>query len=164
MPFRVFIAFGGPQRAMEHSLPVAARNPTRSADDTRSGKPATRSPALPPEGIFVNTVEFALSKTRLAGSPATRSWALPADVKFRAERKLGGRAEALTPQRLRSVFIAFGGPPRAMVTPSRSRLGIRFRPIPGAETGDKIAGATGLSGRGPGKSAIAAAGLYPDRM
>jgi hypothetical protein len=66
---------------------------------------------------------YALSKTRLAGSPATRSSALPADVKFRAERKLGRRAEALTPQRLRSVFIAFGGPPRAMVTPARSRLG-----------------------------------------
>jgi hypothetical protein len=26
------------------------------------------------------------------------------DVKLRAERKLGGRAEALTPQRLRSLF------------------------------------------------------------
>jgi hypothetical protein len=37
-----------------------------------------------------------------------------ADVKLRAERKLGGRAEALTPRRLRSVFISFGGPLRAM--------------------------------------------------
>jgi hypothetical protein len=37
-----------------------------------------------------------------------------ADVKLRAERKLGGRAEALTPHRLRSVFISFGGPLRAM--------------------------------------------------
>jgi hypothetical protein len=72
----------------------------------------------------------------LAGSPATRSSALPADVKFRAERKLGGRAEALTPQRLRSVFIAFGGPPRAMVTPLKNRLGLL------KNTGDKIAGAT----------------------
>jgi hypothetical protein len=45
------------------------------------------------------------------------------DVKLRAERKLGRSAEALAPRRLRSVFIAFGGPPRAMVTPSRSRLG-----------------------------------------
>jgi hypothetical protein len=37
-----------------------------------------------------------------------------ADVKLRAERKLGGRAEALTPHRLRSVFISFGGALRAM--------------------------------------------------
>jgi hypothetical protein len=56
----------------------------------------------------------ALSKTRLAGSPATRSPALPADVKFRAERKLGGRAEALPHDVLRSVFIVFGGPLWAM--------------------------------------------------
>ncbi len=40
--------------------------------------------------------------------------AIGADVKLRAERKLGGRAEALTPQLLGSVFIFFGGPLRAM--------------------------------------------------
>ncbi len=34
MPFRVFIAFGGPPGAMEHSLPVVARNPISPRAET----------------------------------------------------------------------------------------------------------------------------------
>ncbi len=59
------------------------------------------------------------------------------DVTLRAERKLGGSAEALAPHTLRSVFIAFGGPPGAMVTPLKTRFGLL------KNTGDEIAGATG---------------------
>ncbi len=68
----------------------------------------------------------ALSKTRfglLKNTGDEIAGATGTDVTLRAERKLGGSAEALAPHTLRSVFIPFGGPLRAMVTPFRSRLG-----------------------------------------
>jgi hypothetical protein len=89
-----------------------------------------RFSACEPRAIMVAPV-----RARLAGLPAKRSPALPADVKLRAERKPGGRAEALPPQQLRSVFISFGGPLRTMEHSVEDAVGM--------STGDKIAGATG---------------------
>ena len=67
--------------------------------------------------------------------PATRSPALPADVKFRAERKLGGRAEALAPQQLRESSSSLVAR-KAVVFPHGRGSEVEV-------TGDKIAGTTG---------------------
>jgi hypothetical protein len=73
----------------------------------------------------------------IAGTGDKIAGATGADVKLRAERKLGGRAEALTPHRLRSVFISFGARCGPWNTPLKTRFGLV------KDTGGKIAGATG---------------------
>ena len=91
---------------------------------------AASSFALVARRAMVDSVEDAVG--RVTGDKV--AGAIGGDVKLRAERKLGGRAEALTPHRLRGVFISFGGRCGPWNTPSRLRLGIRFRPADDIES------------------------------
>jgi hypothetical protein len=49
--------------------------------------------------------------------------AIAADVTLRAEPELGGRAEALAPHSLRSLFIPFGGPQNHRESPEDAVCG-----------------------------------------
>ena len=92
--------------ALEPCLPRSSES--RALSSRGTGRPEI-SPRYKREQRSVEDAVLTTAGDKIAGATGTA-------VKLRAERKLGGRLEALTPQRLRSVFNRCGGARRAEVT------------------------------------------------